>query len=135
MNIEFKLYGQFKMLADGMDITPVGKECEFLAFLIVLAGEEANAKNYWENVLKPKHLKYNASYFSLVRKNLVRYMNGYGVRDVLVINNTPVRACRIDRDKVCCDYYQMLDGKKPFQDTASFLPEYPWANVLICNLS
>lgn len=130
LRIEMQLFGTFCLYVNGVNATPEGKEAELLALVAALGGTAVTAKSFWEIVEKPKRLAYNTALYTGRKRLLVQHLQEKHAEEILVSTSWPVRACKIDRTKIICDYYQMLDGKAPLRARESFLPEYPWAHAL-----
>lgn len=125
--VTFRTFGRFDVFINGESVHfPNAKAKELLALCIDHRGgkvmmEEAIDK-LWED--RP----YDTRVKNLYRKavmNIKQMFTSYGIDDIFVNSRG---SCNINREKINCDYYDLLEGKIDRNDIMGFyMPEYSWA--------
>lgn len=101
---------------------------EVLALLIVAGGNKVTARGLWKTLYEYKGIKYNSSFFTERINDMKSELEFFQVSDIIYTGRDRVRFCRMNRDAIVCDYYEMLDGRLPCGEEKDFLPEYEWAS-------
>ena len=105
--LELRCFGNFDVLCDGKPVAfKYKKTRELLAYLTDRNGAEATTKEIMAAVFEDD---YKASYFSNIRLDLLDTFKKLGVP--YVVSATYGRM-RIERERVKCDYFDYLDGKR-----------------------
>ena len=125
--VEIQLFGRFKLVLNGSELALAPSVKETLALLVVAAGSRLTTKGLWKVLYEYMGIKFNAAFYMSRIKDLEAELERFGISDLIICSCSGIRSCRLDRDAVCCDYYEMLDGKQPFGNEKDFLPEYEWA--------
>lgn len=133
--LEIRCFGGFEV-CDGNGKRLVfkrNKSRELLALLVDKKGMGITAREMctylWED--ESGSDKKNLQYLWNVLSDLTKTLKNAGAGDVLIHSGTYYS---IDMDKVGCDYYDYLKGKKKDVDIESYLPQYSWAEYSIANL-
>lgn len=111
--LEIKCFGNFDVLCDGKSVAfKYKKTRELLAYLVDRCGAEATTREIMAAIFQED----KESYFSNIRLDLLDTFKSLGVLETV---STAYGRMRIVRNKVKCDYFDFLDGKK-----ANFHGEY-----------
>ena len=126
--IEVKTFGNFDILLDGQSLKFTrSKSKELIAYLIDKKGTSVSSSelivNLWEehDVCKTtRSMLHNL--ISDIKDTLIKY-------DILDIFEMDRNAYRIICEKVSCDYFDLLNGKKSAinQFTGEYMAAYEWA--------
>ena len=133
--IRIQTFGHFNVFIDNKPVVfSLAKSKELLAILVDRAGEDVSME-YIVNLLYESRV-YDSKVKALYRQclsQLNRTFISYGINDVLNINRASVS---INKDKIDCDYFQMLDGSKNAIKNykGEYLFDYSWAEETIVKL-
>lgn len=125
--VDIQLFGKFQVNLNGQEIALAPSVKETLALLVVTAGNRLTAKGLWKVLYEYLGIKFSSAFYSHRIDDLESELDHFQVSDLLLRSCSSLRSCRLNLDVVHCDYYEMLDGKLPFGEKTSFLPEYEWA--------
>ena len=131
-----RTFGYFTVFVDGRPIAFRNKKAqELLALLVdrrggfVTAGEAISV--LWENepVNEVTRSRYRKVYYRLKRE-----LEEKGVEDILI---TEDRMRRLDRSKVICDMYELLENNKEYVQTfaGDYMLDYSWAETTAAELA
>lgn len=105
--LELRCFGNFDVLCDGKPVAfKYKKTREFLAYLTDRGGAEATTKEIMAVVFEDNN---KSSYFSNIRLDLLDTFEKLGVSDTI---SFAYGRMRVVKDKVKCDYFDYLDGKR-----------------------
>ncbi len=127
VKVEFTLFHTFTVRIDGMDVTPTGMIREFLALMVASGREGVSAESYWRLVYKDNKLPFNGALFTRAYAGVMSFLKRHHAEGIIKYSLHPMRSCRIDCDRVSCDYYRMQKGETGFGKREDFLPEFKWA--------
>ena len=127
--LQVRCFGRFDVMVDGCSVEFKRSHCrEVMAYLIDKRGGEVTEDEFrfllWtEEEDTDKKRRYVRNIISEIRMALKER----GVESV-VINNGKT-GYRINRKLVTCDYYDYLDGRRPFtrHELLSYMEQYEWA--------
>lgn len=133
--VEAKTFGNFEMFCDG-EVIRFGraKSKELLAYLIDKNGTTATGSelivNLWEN--KDVDRTTRSMLHNLVA-DIKKTFGGYGISDIF---ETKRNAFRIKKEKLVCDYFDLLDGKEDAMRKfkGEYMSAYEWAEFTIGRL-
>lgn len=125
--VKIQLFDGFQVVINGRELPLAPSAKETLALLTVAGGKRVTAKAVWKILYDYKKIGYNGSLYTKRINDIKSELEVFQISDIIICGVATVRFCRINRDAVACDYYEMLDGKLPFGEEAFFLPEYEWA--------
>ena len=122
------LFENFRVLLDGREIplTPCVKEV--LALLAVADGHRVTAKGLWAVLYSYRGIKYNSFFYTERVSEMKSELEFFHIPELIYCSSSVLRSCRMNLDKVRCDYYEMLDGAAPLGRREDFLPEYGWSD-------
>ncbi|MDD6810732.1 MAG: response regulator [Lachnospiraceae bacterium] len=126
--VTVKTFGNFEVFIDGQFVEFRNQKAkELLAVCIDYEGGEVSMKKatdlLWEN------RDYDDRVKCLYRKS-VAYLKAlfqhYGIESVFV---TSRGSCHVNRQEICCDYYEVLDGKdiKETLFDGKYMADYSWS--------
>lgn len=126
--VKIRTFGSFEVFVDGVTVHFHGNKVRELFALLVnkngglLTAEEAIAL-LWED--KPYDKKSQGSYRQLMMR-LSEVLASYGVEDIIISSKT---GKSIDRTKVECDYFRLLDGDSGVLEEfdGEYMTNYSWA--------
>lgn len=119
--LELKCFGNFDVLCDGKPVAfKYKKTRELLAYLTDRAGAEATTQEIMALVFEDNR---KASYFSNIRLDLLDTFEKLGVSDTI---SASYGRMRVIKDKVKCDYFDYLDGKRTFFG-GEYMTQYSFA--------
>ncbi len=105
--LELKCFGNFDVFCDGKPVAfKYKKTRELLAYLTDRGGAEATTKEIMAVVFEDNN---KSSYFSNIRLDLLDTFQNLGVLDTI---SSAYGRMRVVKDKVKCDYFDFLDGKR-----------------------
>lgn len=116
-------FGDFEVFYDGSPYTAFTKRSkELLAYLINKAGVLCSTSEICNTIFRDS----SDSYIRVARKDLMKVFSEIGQEDI-IIRGWGVLG--IDRKKVCCDYFDYLDGKPGTMNlyTGTYMSQYDWA--------
>ena len=133
--VEAKTFGNFEMFCDG-EIIQFGrsKSKELLAYLIDKNGTTATGSELIVNLWEDKDVdRTTRSMLHNLVSDIKKTLQGYGVLDIFEAKRN---AFRIKKEKVVCDYFDLLGGK---EDAArkfkgEYMSAYSWAEFTIGKL-
>ena len=133
--VEAKTFGNFEMFCDG-EIIQFGrsKSKELLAYLIDKNGTTATGSELIVNLWEDKDVdRTTRSMLHNLVSDIKKTLQGYGVLDIFEAKRN---AFRIKKEKVVCDYFDLLSGK---EDAArkfkgEYMSAYSWAEFTIGKL-
>lgn len=131
-NIVIRLFPHFVICVDGREIQISRYAKEFLALLTAAGGNPVTARGLWDCTERARGFSYSSRFYLRACAELQRELRENGCGELVQCDVSPVRACRINRDLVICDYYRMLDGELPMGGREAFLSDYVWAAPLLC---
>lgn len=127
-NVYFQTIPHFELFINGKLVPITQKKVkELLAVLVDYAGSSVTSEqaiNYlWEDRLVDNNTK---ALLRVTARRLRNFLRQENIEDILIENNG-VRA--LNRDKVDCDYYRILDGDKTVlrKYHGEYMVEYSWA--------
>ena len=134
-NLEAKTFGNFEMFCDG-EIIQFGraKSKELLAYLIDKNGTTATGSELIVNLWEDKDVdRTTRSMLHNLVSDIKKTLLAYGVSDAF---ETKRNAFRIKKERLVCDYFDLLDGK---EDAArkfkgEYMSAYAWAEFTIGRL-
>lgn len=127
--VKIQLFNGFQIIADGRELPFAPSAKETLALLTVAGGKRVTAKALWQILYNYKKIRYNGTLYTKRINDMKSELEVFQMSEIICKDTATVRFCRIKRDAIACDYYDMLDGKLPFGDEKDFLPEYEWAKA------
>ncbi len=127
-HVEIRTFGSFEVFVDGVTVHFHGNKVrELFAILVDKNGGLLTAKEaitlLWED--KPYDKRTQGSYRQLM-KRLSTVLEAYGVREILLSSKT---GKSIDKTRVECDYYRLLEGdeKAIAGFCGEYMTNYSWA--------
>lgn len=130
--IEVQLFEGFRITVDGREQPMAFSAKETLALLMVAGGKRVTAKALWKVLYDYKKVKYSSLLYTRRIKDLESELETLGLSEILYSGTRNVRFCRIIQDAFICDYFEMLNGRRPMGTNEDFLPEYEWAKNFYC---
>ena len=128
-------FGSFEVFWDSKPLTFKRKKSkELFAFLIDRAGASASAEEaiavLWEDADDIGKAKHNLR--NLVN-DLRSALSKVGMEDILIRGRGTMA---VDRPRVDCDYYRMLDGDMHAVNSfrGEYMKQYSWAEITLANL-
>ena len=133
--VEAKTFGNFEIFCDG-EMIQFGraKSKELLAYLIDKNGTTATGSELIVNLWEDKDVdRTTRSMLHNLVSDIKKTLQAYGISDIF---ETKRNAFRIKKEKVVCDYFDLLDGK---EDAArkfkgEYMSAYAWAEFTIGKL-
>ena len=133
--IEVKTFGNFEMFCDGK-IVKFGrsKSKELLAFLIDKNGTTASGSEIIVNLWEEKDVdRTTRSMLHNLVGDIKKTLQEYGILDIF---ETKRNTFWIKKDKIICDYFDLLDGKEDAKRKfkGDYMYSYAWAEFTIGSL-
>jgi two-component SAPR family response regulator len=133
--IEAKTFGNFEMFCDG-DIIQFGraKSKELLAYLIDKNGTTATGSELIVNLWEDKDVdRTTRSMLHNLVSDIKKTLRAYGVSEIF---ETKRNAFRIKKEKIICDYFDLLDGKEDAKRkfNGEYMSAYSWAEFTVGKL-
>ncbi len=133
--VEAKAFGNFEMFCDGKIIQfGRSKSKELLAYLVDKNGTTATGSELIVNLWEDKDVdRTTRSMLHNLVTDIKKTLQSYGISDIF---ETKRNAFRLKKEKVVCDYFDLLDGK---EDAArkfkgEYMSAYSWAEFTIGKL-
>lgn len=134
--VEVKTFGNFDILLDGKSLKFTrSKSKELLAYLIDKKGTSVSSSelivNLWEDHDVDRTTR---SMLHNLITDIRQVLTKHDILDIIEIDRN---AYRIVEDKISCDYYDLLKGKKSAisKFTGEYMAAYEWAVFTSSNLS
>lgn len=133
--VEAKTFGNFEMFCNG-EIIKFGraKSKELVAYLIDKNGTTATGSELIVNLWEEKDVdRTTRSMLHNLVTDIKKTFAQYGISDIF---QTGRNAFMIKRDKIVCDYFDLLDGKKDAKRKfkGEYMSAYEWAEFTIGRL-
>ncbi len=133
--VEAKTFGNFEMFCDG-EIIQFGraKSKELLAYLIDKNGTTATGSELIVNLWEDKDVdRTTRSMLHNLVADIKKTLLSYGVLDIF---ETKRNAFRIKKEKIVCDYFDLLDSKEDAMRKfkGEYMSAYAWAEFTIGRL-
>ena len=133
--IEAKTFGNFEMFCDGKVIQfGRAKSKELLAYLIDKNGTTATGSELIVNLWEDKDVdRTTRSMLHNLVSDIKKTLLSYGISDIF---ETKRNAFRIKPEKIVCDYFDLLNGKKDAMRKfkGEYMSAYYWAEFTIGKL-
>lgn len=126
--VELRCFGNFDVLCDGRPVAfKYKKTRELLAYLTDRGGAEATTREIMAAIFEES----KPSYFSNIRIDLLDTFKALGVSEVI---RASYGRMSVVRERVKCDYYELLDGKS---DTfgGEYMSQYSFAEMTCAALN
>jgi two-component SAPR family response regulator len=134
--IEVKTFGNFDILLDGNSLKFTrSKSKELLAYLIDKKGTSVSSSELIVNLWEEHDVdRTTRSMLHNLITDIRQVLTKHDILDIIEIDRN---AYRIVEDKISCDYYDLLKGKKSAisKFTGEYMAAYEWAVFTSSNLS
>jgi two-component SAPR family response regulator len=134
--IEVKTFGNFDILLDGKSLKFTrSKSKELIAYLIDKKGTSVSSSELIVNLWEDHDIdRTTRSMLHNLITDIRQVLTKYDILDIIEIDRN---AYRIIEDKISCDYYDLLKGKKSAINkfTGEYMAAYGWAVFTSSNLS
>ena len=134
--VEVKTFGNFDILLDGKPLKfSRSKSKELLAYLIDKKGTSVSSSELIVNLWEDHDIdRTTRSMLHNLITDIRQVLTKHDVLDIIEIDRN---AYRIIEDKISCDYYDLLKGKKSAINkfTGEYMAAYEWAVFTSSNLS
>ena len=134
-HVEIRTFGSFEVFVDGVTVHFHGNKVrELFALLVNKNGGLLTAKEaitlLWED--RPYDKKTQGSYRQLM-KRLSAVLEAYGVREIILSSKM---GKSIDKTRVECDYFRLLDGDERAiaRSCGEYMTNYSWAEETLGTL-
>ena len=133
--VEIKTFGNFEMFCDGEAVQFARtKSKELLAYLTDKNGAIATGSELIVNLWEDKDVdRTTRSMLHNLVSDIKKTLKTYGILDVFQTNRN---AFRLKKDKIICDYFDLLDGKidavRKFN--GEYMTAYSWAEFTVGKL-
>lgn len=121
--VRFNCFGNFSVFCDGVPIRfAYNKTQEMLAYLVDKNGALCTFAEIDVNIFDEGE---HASYLRNLKSDLLHTLQKLNAEDIIIQQHGKIG---IDRDKVECDYFEVVDGKKDKNlFYGKYMSQYPWA--------
>lgn len=127
-SVRFHCFGNFEAFCDNRPITfTFSRTKELLAYLVDRDGVDVTSQ---ELMAVPFEGSIGRAYFSQLRNDLIHTFEELGISDVLRVSRGILS---IEKDKVECDYFDFLDGKRN-NLPAEYMAQYSFGEVTLAGL-
>ena len=134
--IEVKTFGNFDILLDGESLKFTrSKSKELIAYLIDKKGTSVSSSELIVNLWEEHDIdRTTRSMLHNLITDIRQVLTKHDILDIIEIDRN---AYRIVEDKISCDYYDLLKGKKSAikKFTGEYMAAYDWAVFTSSNLS
>jgi two-component SAPR family response regulator len=133
--VEVKTFGNFEMFCDGEIIKfSRAKSKELIAYLIDKNGTTATGSEIIVNLWEDKDVdRTTRSMLHNLVSDIKKTFSEYGLKDVFEYTRN---AFRVKKDKIVCDYFDLLDGKNDAKRkfNGEYMSAYDWAEFTVGRL-
>lgn len=133
--VEIKTFGNFEMFCDGEIVKfSRAKSKELIAYLIDKNGTTATGSELIVNLWEDKDVdRTTRSMLHNLVSDIKKTFAEYGLSDIF---ETKRNAFRVKKDKIVCDYFDLLDGKDDAKRrfNGEYMSAYEWAEFTIGRL-
>ncbi len=121
--VRFNCFGNFSVFCDGAPIRfSYNKTQEMLAYIVDKNGALCSFAEIDVNIFDQGE---HSSYLRNLKSDLLHTLQKLGVDDIVIQQRGKIG---IDREKVECDYFEVVDGKKSKESFyGKYMSQYPWA--------